>query len=119
MNETIKYQVEEEKSEDYQLKAKSTIRIGEVQRDLFAGVGLNISIGSLIIYKNIIMKGIKYDSQISKEISTIDHFVRLNDGQIASIVFFTVLDSKLYALVDIFEPNTPTNDHLIRIKSLD
>lgn len=76
-----------------------------------------ISGGSLLIYKTIVMKGIKFSSQHAKEISTIDYFVRLKDGDIASIIFFTILDSKLYALVQIYQPITPIKDHLIRIET--
>lgn len=118
MNETLKYATVEEKPEEYQLKTKSTIRIGAVERELFAKVELVISVGCLIIYKNVVMRGVKFSSQNSKEVSTIDYFIRLNDGQIASIVFFTVLDCKLYALIDMYGPNGVNNFHLIKIQKL-
>lgn len=117
MNETIKYSVQEEKSDDFQLKGRSTIRIGLTEKELFNQVGLNVDVGLLIIYKNVFMKGKKLSSKNSKEISTIDYFVQLIDGQIACIQFFTVLNSKLYLLVDIYETDTVNSiDHFIKVE---
>lgn len=117
MNETIKYHAPDEKDENFQLKSKSTTKIGIAEKDAFARAGLNIDVGTVIIYKNIVMKGIKFSSQISKEISTINHFVRLTDGQIACIQFFTVLNSKVYLLIDIYEADTLNSiDHFIKIE---
>lgn len=116
MNETIKYNIQDEKDESPQLKSKSTIRIGIAEKFSFAQAGLDVN-GTLSIYRNVVMKGIKFSSKNSKEISTIDYFVRLNDGQIACIQFFTVLNSKLYLLVDIYEADTVNSiDHFIKIE---
>lgn len=119
MNETMKYQVEVEKCEEFQLKAKTNVRIGIYEKDLFVKAGVNVNTGSLTIYKNVMMKGIKFSSQIAKEISTIDYFVQLKDGQIACIQFFAVLNSTLYLLVSLYEPHTDKNvDHIFKINPL-
>lgn len=70
----------------------------------------------LIIYENVVSRGIKYTSLQTKEISTIDYFVRLRDGRFASVSYYTIFDNIIYALVNLHEI-VDIFDHFIEIKS--
>lgn len=67
------------------------------------------------IFKHVHIRGIKYTSKQMNEISTIDYFVSLKDGQMGAIKYFTIHKFTLYALIDIYTI-IDTYDHFFQIK---
>lgn len=109
--------VEKEKEAiNFSINGKKTVRINPSQSQLFANENLMIpSKNCLDIYKSVTVRGVKYTSEQSRDISTIDFFVRLKDNRIAAIFFFTLFDHNLYALINVYE-SIDTNAHFIKIK---
>lgn len=107
-------------SGDLMIGGKKVMKITSIEIDAFSEHGFNINNNnSLTIYKNVTIKCVKYTSQQSKEISTIDYFVRLKDnGQIWAIEYYTIIENILYALVNRYEV-IETHAHFIQIKKTD
>lgn len=99
------------------LNGKQVKIMSTAEKALFYGEFGNIMQNSnrLIIYKCVMMRKIKYTSESSKEVATIDYFVRLKNGMICSINYFTLIDLNVYALVTVYEITNEAG-HFIEIK---
>lgn len=116
MRETIKSKREEDKVCEFSMNGKKTIKITSIEKELIAAKISNYSPKDFLnIHKSVCSRGIKFTSLESKDISTIDYFVRLKNENIASIRFYVVFDSDLYALIDIYEVVSQI-DHFTQIK---
>lgn len=115
MRQTIKSVKEEEKMNDFSMSGEKTIKITAEESELFGYTFNHPPKNFLQIYKSVVVRGIKFTSLESKEISTVDYFVRLKDESIASIRFYVIFDFNLYALVNIYEIVNKI-DHFIGIK---
>lgn len=107
---------EEKKIENIELNGKKTVRINAFEKVIFAQNGFEINADCLTIYKSVILRGTKFSSTYSKEISTIDYFIQLQDGSFSSIQFFTIFDSTLYAFINMYEI-IDRKDHFINVQS--
>lgn len=55
------------------------------------------------IYKNVTISGQKYTSLKSKQIATVDYFVRLTEGTVGMIKFYFIHDLIIYGLLEKYE----------------
>lgn len=104
-----------EKSETT-LNGKNVIRISAADRELFEQHDLKIAGNDfLTIYRCIVYRGIKFTSELSKEISTIDYIVVLTNNNIGAVQFYTAIDFNLFALIRIYEV-IETVSHFFKVK---
>lgn len=96
------------------LNGKKKIKISSIEHEVFAEEGFEVS-DFLNIYQSIIFRGIKYTSEHSKIVSTVDFFVRLKNDCICSIRFYVLFGTKLYALVYLYDC-IETSLHFKKIK---
>lgn len=116
MKQTIKFTKTTEKMADFLIGGKKSIKLNADIAELLTREGLNKEHKRyLTVHQNLTVRGIKFTSMLSKEISTLDFFVKLNDGNIAAIEFFMTVDFDLYALVILYDV-TDTLDHFLNIK---
>lgn len=101
---------------EFGINGKKIIKVTSNECNLLFEKGFNQGKNMLIIYKNVVSRGIKYTSLQTKEISTIDYFVRLRDGRFASVSYYTIFDNIIYALVNLHEI-VEIFDHFIEIQS--
>lgn len=104
MKQKMKTSSDTEKRDDCSFGGKSVILITSDELNLFQQNGLNIEINTFLrIYKKVVVHGIKYTSLQSKEVSTIDFFVRMKgNNQIGAVKYYTIINSTLYALVNTY-----------------
>lgn len=62
------------------------------------------------------MRGTKFTSKFSKEVSTIDYFVQFKNEEVGSIIFFFVSDPEVYVFVEIYAKKE-TEGHLTLIET--
>lgn len=104
-----------EKVGDFSINGKKTKKMNLMDRQiLFDKVQEEQHF--LIIYKSIIVRGIKFTSLESKDILTIDYFVRLKNGLFGAINFYTIFDNIIYAIINLYEC-IESFDHFDEIKS--
>lgn len=73
---------------------------------------------TLVIYQNIMLRGLKLTSLKSKAVSTVDYMVCLNGESIGSVEFYFISDGVLYTLINMYQILTVI-DHLKKIKRTD
>lgn len=114
MKRTIKLQ--EEKTTEFVLNGKKTIFINDTVASLFQSQKIVLQPRNAAeIYRSVVYRRKKFTSELSKEISTIDYFVRLNDNSFGMVQFYIVFDSTVFILINLFE-SIETIDHFIRVK---
>lgn len=105
-----------EETPKFNIGGKKVIRIDKTEIEMFFKASLIQDSKFLTIYRHIILSGIKFTSKSSKEISTIDFFVRLIDKSIAAIKYYVQFDFVLYAVIEKYEILNHI-DHFLQIKS--
>lgn len=102
--------------EDFSINGKKVIKISDKEKNLFEQQDFDVQENRmLVVYKSIEFKGIKYASEMSKDISTIDYFVRLKDNTFGSINFYTVFDYSVFAIMNIYI-SIGEIDHFTQVK---
>lgn len=93
------------KSVIFSLGGASKIRITEAELNLLRQNGVQIEINEfLTIYKEVVMRGTKYTSLLSKEISTMDYFIKLNgNNEVGAVKFYTIIGKVVYAFINTFQ----------------
>lgn len=102
-----------EKVGEFSINGKKTIRMNMNDREIFCDSVQEQNF--LNIYKNIVLCGIKFTSLESKDVLTIDYFVRLKNGLIGSVNYYTISDDVIYASINLFE-GILTLDYFYEIK---
>lgn len=106
-----------EKNEcEFSLGRKGIITLTSLEFDSFIQKGIVLESKTLQIFKNVLIRGVKYTSQSMKEVSTIDYFVKLKCGILGSIKFFTIFNCTLYAYINVYEVLDKI-DHFLHIKA--
>lgn len=102
------------KDDDLSISGKKTSRLTPEEKmcifDFFPHLPKN---DLLTVYHNVVIRGIKFTSKKSKEISTIDYFVSVNT-EIVCVYFYFVIDSIIYALGEKYEVITK-HEHFTEI----
>lgn len=98
---------------------KNNIKIGgrtKIQTSPVEASALNQTInesiprnGYITIFKNVTIRGKRFTSLRSKDISTVDYFVKLTNGKIGAIKYYIESDFVLYALIVIYGIVEKTN----------
>lgn len=108
--------IDEPKTDILSLNGKTTIKITPTEKEVCEKYGFEVNNNSFLsIYKCIVIRGIKFTSEKSKEMSTIDYFVRLKNGSIGSVYFYSMFNSSLYALVSIHKIINQSG-HFLKLK---
>lgn len=111
--------IDEQKKDALVLNGKTTIKISTAEKQICEKSGFQINDNNFLnIYKCIVIQGIKFTSEKSKEMTTLDHFVRLKNGLIGSVNFYSVFDMNLYALITIYI-TTDQYGHFMKIEKSD
>lgn len=105
-----------EKNTEISLGRKAVVKISSNEKDIFMQKNIVIDGNSLNIFKSVVVRGIKFSSTLMREVSTIDYFIRLKCNRIASVKFFMVFESKLFAIINLYQI-LDTYDHFLRIES--
>lgn len=101
------------------LTGKNVIRIDASESNLFVQHNLKIAEnGFLTVYRCVVHRGIKFTSELSKEISTVDYFVQLSDEIFGAVRFYTVIDLNVYAVIIIYNV-VETIKHFSKIERTD
>lgn len=80
------------------------IQISQREVSILHNFGLVIDSNSLSIYKAVkINSNLKYTSQQSRTIATIDYFVKSKDGEFGAIKYFFPFRKTIYFLFEIFK----------------
>lgn len=104
---------------EFAIGKKKTIKISAAESQLLMEEGIHTdTASSLTIHTDIVLRGVKYTTLESREISTIDFFIQLKDDSFAAIKYFIVREFILYALVSVYE-NDYTHDHFTEIRKTD
>lgn len=85
------------------------------EKHLFTEIGLDIENTFLTIYTDVILHNVQFKSQESREVTTIDYFVKLKGEIFGAICYFMIVDSILYAVVDLYNVLS-RNDHFKKIE---
>lgn len=113
MRKTIR--MSEQAIDEVGLHGKGTTKITSTEKTLLEKEGIQVQNTNIVnIYKSVVVRGIKYTSQKSKEISCIDFFVLLKNGSIALINFYILINLNLKALITLVEIDEKVG-HFIRI----
>lgn len=89
---------------EYSLGGKAVIKISPNELKIFEESKIRAeSSNFLTVYKSVVIRGVKYTSLQSKEISTIDYFVRLKDDKIGAVKYYTIIDFTLYAIINTYQ----------------
>lgn len=119
MKQKIKTSPDTEKGDDCSLSGKSVIKVTSDELNLFEQNDLNMERNEfLTIYRKVVVRGIKYTSLQSKEISTVDFFVRMGTNQIGAVKYYTIIGSTLYAIINTYRI-IDTLDHFFQIQRND
>lgn len=100
-----------------QISGKTNIRISLEEKSILNEFGFNFESDILTIYKVFILRGTKFTSLISKEISTIDYFVELRTGEIGSIHYYLYINDIAYAFIQLYNVSE-SHGHLKEIYPL-
>lgn len=107
--------VADENKSDFSLGRKKTLKLNSDESQLFVEKGIELeNVEYLTIYTDFVLRGVHYKSQQSNKTARIDHFVKLKNGALASVMYYTDINSNLYAVIDNYEI-VNTHDHLIEI----
>lgn len=107
---------QKEYSNNFSLNGKGIIKINSNEEELFVMKGIQIqNIDFVEIYKSVTIHGIRFTSEKSKDVQTIDFFVRLKNDSIVSINFYVLMNFELYALITIYD-TIDINGHFTKIK---
>lgn len=95
---------EQEQTVNLKLNGKGMIKISSTEKEIFVQKGLEMqNIDFVEIYKSVTIHGIKFTSEKSKDVATIDFFVRLKDDSIGAINFYLLINFDLHALITLYE----------------
>lgn len=100
-----------------QISGKTNIRISLEEKSILNEFGFNFDSDILTIYKVFTLRGTKFSSLKSKEISTVDYFVELRTGEIGSILYHLYINDMAYAFVQLYNVSE-SHDHLKKIYPL-
>lgn len=104
----------------FTIGGEKVIKISIAEMDMLEEHGLTTSRSQhLTIYKNVTVRGVKFSSQQSKEVATIDYFVKLKfSDQICAVKYYTIVNNILHALVRIYEV-IDIHEHLTEVRQTD
>lgn len=92
-----------------------TIKLSSSDAQLYVCNGFRLEREQYLkVHNDIILRGSKFTSKMSREISTIDYFVQLKSGTVGSVCYYFSFDSILYACIDVYEI-VEKFDHFIQI----
>lgn len=103
----------------YSMKQRINPKMNDAEQIGNFTIGGKGVVDKKIIYRNVIVRGIKYTSQHSKEVSTIDFFVKLKgSNQIYAVKYYIFVDNILHAFVNTYAI-IDTQEQFIQIERTD
>lgn len=108
-------EVVDENVREISLGRKKTLKLNSTESQLFTKKGFELErFEYLTIYTDFVLRGVHFKSLKSNKTARIDHFVELKNGTIASVLYYTIFDLILYAVIENYEI-VQTHDHFIEI----
>lgn len=105
---------EEKKTPIVSLKGKQNIRLNTNELNTLRNDGFHIGKSGLMnIYERIEMKKTKFTSKKCKEVSTIDFFVKMKNGQIGAVAFYFTANYNVNAYVELYEVEKVNDQYFI------
>lgn len=93
-----------------------TMHIDSQDTKVFTDCGFSLPSSIFKIYTHITINGVKYKSERSKVVSTIDYFVRFSNKEIGAVKYYFVSSNSTYAFAEIYK-EIGLIDHLIQIEA--
>lgn len=87
--------------DDMKLGGKKIIKLSSEEKQCIDDFAFNaLENDYMNIYQKVVIRGIKFSSNKSKEISTIDYFILSNENEILCVKFYFAMNSIIYALTE-------------------
>lgn len=98
------------------LGSKNDINITPRDMSTLNNSRFNFSNAVFTVFESITLKGTKSTSKISRVVSTVNYFVRLQNGQMGAIKYFFVCDCDVYVFVEVYSL-IQQFDHLLQVQN--
>lgn len=115
MRHTVDAHETGEKMHEASLGKKKILNLNTTEIKMLEESGFVVeNLNFLTIYTDFSLRGVQFKSLQSKETSRIDYFVELKNGMLATVHYFVIFDSILYAVVEKYDV-IDRYDHLIEV----